>query len=206
MMTGMYWYAQTPTRRIRQVLGDVLVATWVLLWLLVARGVHAAVSALAAPAQPMREAGESLSSRMLDVAGRVGGLPVVGEELQAPFEGTAAAGGDLSAAATRLQASVDQAAWWLSLLTCGTPILLVLIVYLVLRLRGMRARNEAARDRDDPSLRPLLALRALTSARPADLRAISPDPLGDWREGDLQVIQALSALEARRHGLLPAQG
>ncbi|HKJ11766.1 MAG TPA: hypothetical protein VJ976_05190 [Ornithinimicrobium sp.] len=202
----MYWYAQTPARRGRQVLADVLVAVWVVGWLLAARAVHTAVSALAAPAASMRQAGDALSNRMLDVVGRVGSVPAVGDDLQAAFTGVAAAGTDLSAAGDRLESSVDRAAWWLSLLTCGTPVLLVLGLYVLARLRGIRAMNAAARDRDDPRLHQLLALRALTNARASELAAISEEPLQAWQRGDPQVIRALTALEARRHGLKPAPG
>jgi hypothetical protein len=206
MMTAMYWYAQTSLRRTRQILADVVVVAWVLVWVLVARAVHASVSALAGPAVPMRSAGDALSARMLDVADRVGGVPVVGDQLRAPFAGTATVGTDLGTAATRLESSVDRAALWLSLLTCATPILLVLGLYAVARWRGVRAMNASARYRDDPNAHALLALRALATAPSRDLVAIGPDPLQAWQRGDPDVVRALSALELRRSGLKPSPG
>ncbi|MGB3828605.1 MAG: hypothetical protein WA962_07470 [Ornithinimicrobium sp.] len=197
----MRWYAETPGRRTREVVADLLVAGWVIGWLLVGRFVHDVVAALSAPAGPMRAAGDSLHARMLDVADRVTGVPLVGEDLQRPFAATASAGTNLTGAADQLESSVDRVALWLSLLTAGTPIVLVLGVYLVIRVRAARSASMIAHYRAHPELRELLALRALSTRSPRQLCAISPDPLGAWRAGDAEVIEALAGLEMRGAGL-----
>src|SRR5690606_38782372 len=89
---GMRLYATSPVRRTRQVVADLFVLLWVVGWALVGRWVHALVMTLAAPAEPLRDAGTSLSSRMRDIADRIGEVPLVGEGLDAPFDGTAAVG------------------------------------------------------------------------------------------------------------------
>lgn len=199
----MRWYAETPGRRSREFVADLLVAGWVVGWVVIARFVHALVSALSAPAGPMRAAGDSLERRMLDVSDRITSVPLVGDDLQRPFAATASAGTNLTAAAGELESSVDQVALWMALLTAGTPILLVLGLYLFVRVRSRRAAATLATYRDRPELQALLALRGLVNSSPAQLSAISEDPLSAWRAGDPDVVAALANLELRTGGLRP---
>ena len=48
-MAGMKLYADGPVRRTRQMLGDVILVLWVVLWLKLANVVHDATLALATP-------------------------------------------------------------------------------------------------------------------------------------------------------------
>ncbi|MGB3258539.1 MAG: hypothetical protein WBA72_11205, partial [Ornithinimicrobium sp.] len=153
------------------------------------------------PAGPMRVAGDSLQARMIDVADRVTGVPLVGGDLQGPFARTASVGANLAGAADQLETSVDRAALWLSILAAGTPIVLVLTLYLVVRIRTARATARLAHYWEHPELRALLALRALTGRTPRQLSQVDGDLLGAWRDGDTEVIDALAALELRSVGL-----
>ncbi|MGB5950892.1 MAG: hypothetical protein WBG57_00080 [Ornithinimicrobium sp.] len=197
----MHWYPETPLLRARRIMTDLLVVGWVIGWLLVGAFVHAAVSALSAPAGPMRAAGTSLQTRMLDVAERITSVPLVGDDLRAPFEGTAAVGTDLNDAATRLETSVGDLAWLLSLLVAGTPIMLVLVVYGVWVWRAARLRRVLAQHRTQAQGQSLLALRALSTQDLSALGALDPDPLGAWRRGDPEVVAELAGLELTRAGL-----
>ncbi len=200
----MYWYSETPVARTREITADLLVLGWVVAWTLVGRLVHGVVSALGAPAAPMRTAGDALTARMLDIADRVTGVPLVGDGLQTPFAGTAAVGTNLTSAANQLESSVDRMALWLSLLTAGTPIVLVVAWYALRRWNGIATATSLAAYRDRPELQELLALRALTSRTTIELSAVSDDPLGDWRNGNAEVIAALATLELDNSGLRPA--
>jgi len=201
---GMHWYSETPAARTRQLTTDLIVVAWALVWFLIGRFVYGVVSALGAPAAPMRTAGDALSARMLDIADRVTGVPLVGDELQTPFAGTASVGTNLTSAANQLESSVDRMALWLSLLTAGTPIVLVVGWYALRRWNGIVTATSLAAYRDRPELQELLALRALTSRTTIELSAVSDDPLGDWRSGDGDVIAALATLELGNSGLRPA--
>lgn len=200
----MYWYSETPVARTREITADLLVLGWVVAWILVGRFVHRVVSALGAPAEPIRTAGEALSARMVDIADRVTAVPLVGDDLHTPFARTALVGTDLTSAANQLESSVDRMALWLSLLTAGTPIVLVVAWYALLRWHAMVTTTSLAAYRDRPELQELLALRALTSRTIRELSAVSDDPLGDWRSGDADVIAALTTLELHSSGLRPA--
>jgi hypothetical protein len=63
----------------------------------------------------------------------------------------------------------------------------------------------AARVRNEPAGRDLLALRALAS-RPLDqLAKLGPDIAQSWRNGDAAAVDALAALELKDLGLRPAK-
>lgn len=197
----MHWYAETPARRTRQIIGDGLVAAWVLAWVLIARWSFDLVRLLAAPAGPLRAAGTTVQSRMDDVAGQIGEVPLVGESLTGPFTGAAGAGGSLVSAGDALDSGVTRVAWLLSVLVGAVPILCVLGTYVVLRCLWARKTTELARLREGAGALELLALRALVNQAPRRLVRIDPDPLGAWRAGDEQVVSDLAGLELARLGL-----
>lgn len=197
------WYAETDPRRLRQGVADALVLAWCLLWALAGRFVHAAVTELSAPAGRLEQAGTDWQRQMDTVAGRVSDLPVIGGGLQEPFSDAAAAGGHLAEAGDQLTASVEALAWWLALATAVPPVLAVLVVHLVLRVRYARRAAAAAAVRDDPGGADLLALRALTRRPPRLLQRVQEDAAGAWRRGDQDAIRRLAALELRTLGLRP---
>lgn len=199
----MQWYAETPTRRTRQVTGDLLAVGWVILWVLIARWTFDLVRLLAAPAAPLRTAGVTVETRMTDVAGRIGEVPLVGDRLTGPFTGAADAGGSLVSAGDALDSGVTRVAWLLSLFVGAVPILFVVGAYVLVRWLWARRTTELARLRQGDSALELLALRALVHQSPRRLVRIDPDPLGAWRSGDEQTIAELAGLELARSGLRP---
>jgi hypothetical protein len=78
----MSWYAETSGLRTRQVLADVVVALWALLWL-AGRAVHQAVQRLAAPGVELEQAGSGLSAGLRDAGGRIDDVPGIGGGLRA---------------------------------------------------------------------------------------------------------------------------
>lgn len=197
----MRWYAETPIRRSRQVLGDLLALTWVVLWVLLGRWVHGLVSTLAAPADPLRDAGVSWRERMTDIAGTAADVPLVGGGLGEAFTSAGTVGDDLVLAGDGLAAGVDRLAWLLAVLTAGVPIVVVGGAYLLLRLLWARRTGRLSRDRTSPAALELFALRALVHQPPARLAALGPDPVGAWRSRDPAAIGALADLELRQVGL-----
>jgi hypothetical protein len=197
----MRWYADAPGRRSRQVLADVLVLAWVVLWVLVGRWVFGLVLTLAAPAEPLRQAGTTLRDRMLDAAARVTQIPLVGEELDAPFTGAAGVGTDLVSAGDRLESSVRTVAWVVSLLSAGTPVLLVVLVWALARLAWVRRAAALAHEVSDLESTELLALRALVRQHPRRLQEVFADPLAAFRSGDPEALRRLADLELAEVGL-----
>lgn len=197
----MRLYATSPARRTRQVAADLFVLAWVVVWVLIGRWVFGLVMTLAGPADPLRRAGTSLSERMTDIAGRVTGIPIVGEGLDAPFVGTAGVGDDLVSAGEQLEASVTTVAWVVSLLSAGTPILLVLVVWGLVRGAWVRRAATLGHEVTDPQSQQLLALRALVRQDPRRLQQLFPDPVAAYSSGDPEVWRALADLELAEVGL-----
>lgn len=197
----MRLYATHPARRARQVLADLLVLAWVVLWVLVGRWVFGLVMTLAAPADPLRRAGGTLHDRMTDAAAAAVKVPIVGDELDGPFEGVAGVGTDLSSAGDRLESSVRTVAWVVSLLSAGTPVLLVLLAWGLVRIAWVRRAAALGREVSDPESVELLALRALVRQHPRRLQGLFADPVGAFRSGDPASLRALADLELAELGL-----
>jgi hypothetical protein len=79
-------YATTPARLLRQLISDIVVFVWSVIWVLVGTAVHAAVAAIAEVGQQV-ETGANGVADNLDTAGdRTGHLPLVGEALSKPLQ------------------------------------------------------------------------------------------------------------------------
>jgi hypothetical protein len=194
----MSWYAETSGLRTRQVLADVVVALWVLLWLAVGRAVHQAVQRLAAPGVELEQAGTGLSAGLRGAGGRVDDVPGIGGGLRAPLDAAAGAGDVLARAGVAQQEAVGTLALLLALVVGGLPVLWAIGRWLPGRWRWRREATAARRLRGDVDL---LALRAATSAPLPVLAALGREPVTRWRAGDDAVGRALAALELRRLGL-----
>ena len=68
----------------------------------------------------------------------------------------------------------------------------------------MRRAGVAARVRDLPAGKDLLALRALASQPLNKLTRLGPDIAQSWRNGDAAAVDTLAALELKQLGLSPS--
>ena len=204
-MPLMKLYADAAGRRGRQMTGDVLLVVWVALWVRLALVVRDATLALAAPGESIEDAGTGLAGRLRDAGSSVSGLPLVGDEVRAPFDGAGDAADQIAAAGAAQVEAVETLAFWLGLTVGAVPILVVAAVYLPLRWRFVREATAGRRFVDSGSDLDLFALRAMTHQPLHRLTRISPDPVGAWRQGDASVVRALAALELRDVGLMPSR-
>lgn len=198
-------YADAPGRRARQVALDVLLLLWVWLWVRVGLAVHDATLALAVPGQQIEQAGTGLADRLRDAGTSVGSVPLVGDEVRAPFDGAGDAAQGIAAAGAAQAAAVETLANWLGLAVGAIPVLVVAVTYLPLRWRFVRTATAGRRLVDSSGDVELFALRAMSRQPLHRLARISPDPVGDWRRGDADVVRALAELELREVGLMPAR-
>src|SRR3954470_11787520 len=104
--TLMQPYAQHPALRARQVAADLGMVVWILAWVLVARAVHAAALVLAEPGRAVENLGNSVADTMHSAADAADGVPLVGDELSAPFGALADAGGSVTGAGQAAQDAV----------------------------------------------------------------------------------------------------
>lgn len=201
----MKLYADAPLRRTRQLLADVLVLAWVVLWAWAGAVVHDGTTALADPARQTDSAATSLGDQLRDAGGRLGGTPVVGDELAAPFDRAAEASDQIAAAGRDTVGAVERLALLLGLAVALVPILIALAVHLPRRWRFAREATAGARFVDAHEDLDLFALRALAHQPMHVLARVSDDPAGAWRAGDREVVRRLAELELADVGLRPRQ-
>jgi hypothetical protein len=196
-------YADRLPTATRQLLTDLLVAAWVYLWIRVAMWLYDLVEQLAVPGRKLEDAGAGLAGNLADAGGKVGRVPIVGDELTAPFTRAADAARVVAEAGRDQQQLVHQLALALAVVVLLFPLGLVLFGWLPLRLRWIRRAGTATALRATPAGRDLLALRALTGAPLRELARIHPDVAQAWRQGDEAVVRELAAVELRGLGLRP---
>jgi hypothetical protein len=198
-------YADRLPTAVRQLLTDLLVVFWVYAWIRAGIWVNDMVEKLGVPGQKLQEAGSGIAGNMSDIGGKVGRVPLVGDELTAPFNSAADAANQLAEAGRQQQEIVDNLALTMALLIIAVPLGLVLFLWLPLRLRWMRRAAVARRVSSEPAGQDLLALRALATRPLNELSKLGPDIAQSWRNGDAAAVQALAALELKDMGLKPAR-
>jgi hypothetical protein len=198
-------YADRLPTAIRQLLTDLLVVFWVYAWIRAGIWVNDTVEKLGVPGRKLQEAGTGIAGNLGDIGGKVGRVPLVGDELTAPFNSAANAANSLAEAGRQQQEIVDNLALTMALLIIAVPLALVLFVWLPLRLRWMRRAAVAVKVRNEPAGQDLLALRALATRPLNELTRLGPDIAQSWRNGDAAAVQALAALELKDLGLKPAK-
>ncbi|MFE6839736.1 hypothetical protein ACFVFI_33550 [Streptomyces sp. NPDC057705] len=201
----MLLYAQTPARRNRQILADLIAVVLIAAAVRFALAVHGAIMLLAEPGRKVESSGESLATALDDAGETASNVPLVGDLLKKPFRSAADAGTGLADAGQSLQDTVSQVATLAAVALIVLPVAFVLLLWLPLRLRWIRRSATIRRLLEAPGGADLLALRALTGP-PGDLFAIPAPPGGladAWRRGDRHVVAALSEIALRRAGLRP---
>ena len=197
-------YADRMPIAVRQLLTDIAVVIWVYAWIRVGLWLHDTVLKLGVPGQKLESAGSGIADNLADAGGKVGRVPLVGDQLTKPFTGAANAARSLADAGRQQQEVVGDLALILALVALAVPLGLVLFVWLPLRLRWMRRAGVASAIREQPAGRDLLALRALATRPLNQLAALGPDIAQSWRAGDASAVDALAELELRDLGLRPA--
>jgi len=197
----MHPYAQHPAVRLRQVAADVGMLAWVLVWVLVARAVHAAVLVLAEPGRAVEDLGRSVAGNMNSAADAAEGVPLVGDELAAPFGSLADASGAVSGAGRSAQDAVSTLAMLLAVVLVLLPVGWLMLRWLPARLRYAREAGAARRLLAGTPDLEILAARALATAPLPRLAALPAGTGAAWRVGDPTAVRALAGLEVGRLGL-----
>ena len=199
----MKLYADLPARRTAQVIADLAMLGWVWLWVWAATKVHAVTMELTEPGRRLAGAGSGFRDKMTSAGDRVDDLPLVEDRVAAPFREAAGAGTDIERAGTDLVTAVERLSLALALVTALVPILLALLWWGLTRYRFVRTATAAQRLIDADADLDLFALRAMANQPMTRLAAVSPDPAGAWRRGEIDIVRALALLELRDAGLRP---
>lgn len=197
----MTFYSDFGPRRTRQMIGDVLAVLLISAWVWLGVTVYLLVENLAAFGEQMEQAGAGFELTMTEVGDTLGGIPLIGGGIRAPFDDASGAGGTLEAAGQSQQVAVNQLATGLGLAIAALPILMILLLWLVPRIRFARRAGQAKAAVRSGAGIDLLALRALANQDLSALSTIDPDATAAWRRGDEGVMRALAQLELKSSGV-----
>lgn len=194
-------YATTPSRLLGQLISDIVIAVWTIIWVSVGMAVHSAVSTIADVGRQVEQGANGVADN-LDTAGdRTDDFPLVGDALSKPLRAASEAALDIAGAGHSLDSTASWLAWVLALAVAAPPILFVAMPWLFLRLRFARRKWTAITLARTPAGEQLLALRALANRPLGKLAEIHDDPVGAWRSYDVDAIRGLAALELRAAGV-----
>ena len=197
-------YASTPGRLLWQVVSDVVVLTWITIWVWVGAAVHSAVSTLAEFGYQVESGANGVAGNLDNAGESADGVPLVGGALAGPLRGAGDAAREIAGAGQSLGVTAGWLSWLLALAVAAPPILALVMPWLFLRLRFYRRKWTAVTLSSTWAGEELLALRALANQPLPKLAAVSPDPVGAWRHQDRIAIRGLAALELRASGIRAA--
>jgi hypothetical protein len=194
-------YAARPGRALVQAAADILVLLWILVWFVIGKAVHTALTAFAEVGRKVEGGANGIAGNLDSAGNSAGKIPLVGDTVKSPLRAAGGAARELAGAGHGLDERATTLAIVLALAVAIPPVLAVVVPWLLLRLRFARRAGAATALARTPGGDRLLALRALTSAPLARLSAIGDDPVEGWRTGDPETIRRLAALELRSVGL-----
>lgn len=202
----MKLYSDYGSRRTRQIIGDIVAVGLIALWVWFGVAIFQLVQNLAVFGVRMEEAGAGFRETMSEVGETLGGIPLIGGGIRIPFDGASAAGEALETAGQNQQDAVFQLALFLGIAASILPILMILIVWLIPRIRFIRRAGRAKQVVKSSAGIDLLALRALATEKLSSIAKIDEDALGAWRRGDERVMRQLAELELKSSGIrLPSE-
>ncbi|MDO9380362.1 MAG: hypothetical protein Q7T56_16070 [Nocardioidaceae bacterium] len=194
-------YAETPARRTRQVVADLAVVVWLVLWVRLAVEIHQRVSALGAPGLRVESAGDDLARQMSDAGRRIDRIPLVGDDVRGPFDKASDAARSIAGAGRGAQEAAQSLATILTVVVIVLAVLVVLVKWLPWRVRFVREATAARQVLRTSGDLDLFALRALANQPLTVLARLHPDAADAWRRRDPEAVRALADLELRACGL-----
>ena len=197
----MKLYSDYAPRRTSQIIADAVAIAFIAAWVWLGVTVYQFIQALAVYGQQMEDAGAGFRETMTEVGETLGGIPLIGPGIRAPFDGASGAGGALEEAGQSQQEAITQLALTLGIGIAVLPILAILVLWLVPRLRFVRRAGRAKALVNAGVGIDLLALRALANQSIPALTSVDPDAMAAWRRGDDIVMRKLAALELKSSGV-----
>ncbi|MCV6969016.1 hypothetical protein [Mycobacterium bohemicum] len=200
-MTRFLPYSTRPLRLFGQLISDVTISLWTVIWVFVGLAVHDAIATIADAGRQVESGSKGIAGNLASAGHGAQHVPLLGDAFSKPLTAASDAAMDLADAGH----SLDTTASWLSVLlaiaVASPPILAVTVPWLLLRLRFFRRKWTVTALAATPAGQQLLALRALANRSPGRLAAVSADPVAGWRHEDPYTIRALAALELRAAGI-----
>ena len=191
-------YPDVPRRRNERIARDVVILLTLVLLAWLGREVYQRVDSVVVVASGVTSAGESVQGGFDDVAGAVGGIPVVGDKLSKALTSSGnATGGNVASLGQQGEDAIHNTARLVGALTFLIPAALLLGLTLPGRIRLVRQLGEAQQllvDDGNPERLRLMAMRAAFALPVDHLLEYSSDPIGDLMTGNHEPL--LDALYA----------
>ncbi len=201
----MKLYSDFAPRRTRQIFADVIAVALIAAWVWLGVTVYSVITQLAAYGKQMEDAGAGFRETMTEVGDTLGSIPLIGPGIRVPFDGASGAGGALEEAGQSQQDAIHQLALTLGIGIAALPIVMILVLWLVPRIRFVRRAGHATALVNSGAGIDLLALRALANQKITTIASVDTDAMAAWRRGDDSVMRKLAALELESSGVrLPA--
>lgn len=197
----MKLYSDFGPRRARQIIADLVSLALIAAWVWLGVTVYSLIENLASYGVQMEDAGAGFRETMTQVGEALGGVPVIGDGIRAPFDGASDAGAALEAAGQSQQVAINQLATGVGIGIAALPVLTILLLWLLPRLRFIRRAGRAQKLVESGAGVDLLALRALASQKIEALAEVDRDAMAAWRRGDEAVMRKLAALELKASGV-----
>jgi hypothetical protein len=194
-------YSRRPGRLAGQIMGDLFVLVWAVVWGGIGIFVNQMIAVLAVPARETARTARKLMENFAEAGEQASRVPGVGEDLGRPFDAASVTLTNLIAAADEQVESIERLALIGGWVAFGIPVAMVVALWLPRRIRFYRQARASQAFLDSTADLDLFALRAMASQPLYVLAAVSDDPVKAWRDGDRGVIDELAAIELRRNGL-----
>ncbi|GAA1217992.1 hypothetical protein [Rhodoglobus aureus] len=200
----MQLYADHAPRRARQLSSDIIALVFIAIWIALGVWVYQLIAAFQQLGLQMQEAGAGFKSTMVELGDTLGSVPLIGSGIRVPFDGASDAGAALENAGQSQQDTVLATATAVGVIIAVVPVALILLLWLLPRVRFARRATEAKKLLSSPGGADLLALRALSTHKLAELAEIAPDAASLWRAGDPATVARLAQLQLRSLGVRSA--
>ncbi|MDH2444304.1 hypothetical protein QDR37_10160 [Amnibacterium sp. CER49] len=197
----MRLYSDFWGARAYQIAGDVVALLVVIAGILLGRSLHDAIAGLEDVGTQVERSGSDFSSTLGSIGKQLGGVPLIGGGIRAPFDAASGAGATLASAGAQWRDGVERVATLSGWAVVLGVLLVVLVGWVRPRLVGAVRRAVVARLAGSDADLELLALRALATRPPRAVTRVDPHATAAWRRGDPDVIRRLAALELRAAGV-----
>lgn len=197
----MTFYSDFAGRRAWQIVADVVAIALIATFTGLGVAVHGLVLKLQDFGVQMQDAGTSFESTMNEIGDRLGQVPLIGGGISSPFDEASSAGTTLRDAGRAQQEAVQQLSTSAGLVVALVPVAVIVLVWLIPRIRFCRRARWARAALAWPGGDDLLALRALSSRALPEIARAHPDAAEGWRSREPDVIVALADLELRTRGV-----
>ena len=134
----MTFYSDFARRRILQVIADGAAILSIVGSVVLGVTLHGAILALQEVGTRLADAGSSFESTMSEISERLGQVPLIGTGIRAPFDEASGAGSTLQEVGRAQQEATQQLALGVGLAVSVIPILAILLLWLIPRIRFAR--------------------------------------------------------------------